>query len=41
MPGRAAAARPAVRAASPPGRGPVMAKIGYARVSTSSQNDDS
>ncbi len=34
MPGRAAAARP-------PGRGPVMAKIGYARVSTRSQNDDS
>ncbi len=36
MPGRAA-----VRAASLPGRGPVMAKIGYARVSTRSQNDDS
>ena len=34
MPGRAAAARP-------PGRGPVMAKIGYARVSTRGQNDDS
>ena len=34
-------ARPAVRAARPPGRGRVMAKIGYARVSTRSQNDDS
>ena len=36
-------ARPglAVRAARPPGRDRVMAKIGYARVSTRSQNDDS
>ena len=36
-----ARARPRVRAASPPGGGRVMAKIGYARVSTRSQNDDS
>src|SRR5690349_6474052 len=41
MPGRAAAAGPAVRAARRPGGGPVMAKIGYARVSTRGQNDDS
>ena len=38
---RAAAARPAVSAARPPGRGRVIAKIGYARVSTRSQNDGS
>src|SRR5712691_2953956 len=38
---RAAPARLAVRAARPPGRVRVMAKIGYARVSTRSQNDDS
>ena len=36
-----APARPAVRAARPAGRARVMAKIGYARVSTRSQNDDS
>ena len=41
MPARAAAAWPAVRAARRPGGGPVMAKIGYARVSTRGQNDDS
>jgi Resolvase, N terminal domain len=40
-PARAAPAWPAVPAARPPGRGPVMAKIGYARVSTRGQNDDS
>ena len=33
-------ARPG-RAVRWPGRGPVMAKIGYARVSTRGQNDDS
>jgi DNA invertase Pin-like site-specific DNA recombinase len=38
---RAAAARSAVRAARPLCRGRVMAKIGYARVSTRSQKDDS
>ena len=37
----ARAAAPAVRAARLPGRGCVMAKIGYARVSTRGQNDDS
>ena len=41
IPTRAAAARLAVPAARPAGRGPVMAKIGYARVSTRGQNDDS
>ena len=41
MAARAAAARLAVRAARRPGRGGVMAKIGYARVSTRGQNDDS
>ena len=41
MPARPAAARPAGRAARRPGRGPVRAKIGYARVSTRGQNDDS
>ena len=40
-PTRAAAARPTVRARRPLLRGRVMAKIGYARVSTRSQNDDS
>ena len=40
-PARAAPARPAVRAARPSRRVRVMAKIGYARVSTRSQNDDS
>ena len=38
---RAAAARPHVRAGRPPSGGRVMAKIGYARVSTRSQKDDS
>ena len=38
---RAAPVRPAARADRPPGRARVMAKIGYARVSTRSQNDDS
>ncbi len=41
MPSRAAAARAAVRATRHPGGGPMMAKIGYARVSTRGQNDDS
>ena len=41
MPAQAAAARPAVPAASLPGGGRVMANIGYARVSTRGQNDDS
>ena len=41
MPAQAAAARPAGRAACRAGRGGVMAKIGYARVSTRSQKDDS
>src|SRR6201982_832203 len=41
MPGLAAAAWPAVRAPRRPAGGPVMAKIGYARVSTRGQNDDS
>ena len=41
MPPRAAAARLAVPTASLPGGGRVMAKIGYARVSTRGQNDDS
>ena len=41
MPARAAAARSTVPAARRPGRGGVMAKIGYARVSTRGQNDDS
>src|SRR5258705_3267374 len=40
-PARAAPARPAVPAACPSRRARVMAKIGYARVSTRSQNDDS
>ena len=38
---RAAPARPTAPAARPAGRARVMAKIGYARVSTRSQNDDS
>src|SRR4249919_693033 len=38
---RATSAWPAGRAARPPGRVRVMAKIGYARVSTRSQKDDS
>src|SRR5438876_11242539 len=38
---RAAPARPAVPAACPSRRVRVMAKIGYARVSTRSQKDDS
>src|ERR1700758_4742322 len=41
MPGLAAAAWPAGRAARPAGGGPVMGKIGSARVSTRGQNDDS
>jgi DNA invertase Pin-like site-specific DNA recombinase len=41
MSARTAAARPAVRAARRPGGSLVMAKIGYARVSTRGQNDDS
>ena len=41
VPSRAAPARLAVRAARPPSRVRVMAKIGYARVSTRSQKDDS
>ena len=41
VPARAVPARSAVRAARPPGRVHVMAKIGYARVSTRSQKDDS
>ena len=40
-PAREAAARPAARVARPLCRGRVMARIGYARVSTRSQNDDS
>src|SRR6266566_4690529 len=38
---RATPARPAARAARPSGRVRVMAKIGYARVSTRGQKDDS
>jgi hypothetical protein len=38
---RAAPALPAVRVGRPAGQCCVMAKIGYARVSTRSQNDDS
>ena len=38
---RGSPGRLAVRAARRAGRGPVMAKIGYARVSTRGQNDDS
>jgi hypothetical protein len=38
---QASAARPTVRAGRPQGQVRVMAKIGYARVSTRSQNDDS
>ncbi len=41
VPARKASARPAVPAADRVGRVRVMAKIGYARVSTRSQNDDS
>jgi len=40
-PARATPARPAARAAHPPGRASVMAKIGYARISTRNQKDDS
>ena len=39
--GAGSRARPTLRVARPPGRGRMMAKIGYARVSTRSQNDDS
>ena len=38
---RAARGPAGVSAARPPGRGRVIAKIGYARVSTRSQNDGS
>jgi hypothetical protein len=41
VPARAAPARPAVPVDRLPGRVRVMAKIGYARVSTRGQKDDS
>jgi len=41
MPALAVPAQPALRVGRPPGRGRVMAKIGYARVATRGQSDDS